>query len=617
MFSSSPRKVAVSLSAILLLIVTTFGLFVSTRSAHAASSITINGATKYQVMDGFGFSDAFGPAATLETSSASEQQQILDLLYSPTTGAGFTILRNLFPSDAANTIEPNSPASPSATPTYVPLGSSEGQVWLAQQGQKYGVKQFYGDAWSAPGYMKTNGNESNGGELCGSPGATTCSTGDWRQAYANYLVQYAKDYQAAGVPLTHIGAFNEPNLTTSYSSMVMNPTQTADFIAVLGPTVKAAGLNTKIVCCDGEGWDTAQSYANGITSNPTANSYTSVISSHGYTQDPNTDLTGTGSKHIWQTEWSKFDNWDPTWDSGTDASGFTWAQYIYTGITVANLSAFLYWWGFGFNSTDNGALIHDNNGTVIPSKRLFAMGSYSRFIHPGATRIGATSGDSNLETTAYTNTDGSTSVVVLNTSYNDIAASLSLQNTNIAAGSVATPYITNANDNIAAQAPLPISNGSFSGTIPARSLVSYVIAPSSGGVTPTPTSTSTVTPTVTPTHTPTPTPTPVTGSSCKISYVIQNQWPGGFTNSTTITNTGSTAISSWTLKFTFLASQQVTQGWNGNFSQQGNQVTVQNMSYNGSISPGDSTSLGFNGSWTGSNPNPTAFTVNGTACSTS
>jgi glucuronoarabinoxylan endo-1,4-beta-xylanase len=623
MFHTTVRKIGSVLLVAVLIATIAIGFFASTRSAHAASSITINGATKYQTMDGFGFSDAFGPASTLQTSSATEQQQILDLLYSPTTGAGFTILRNLFPSDAANTIEPTSPGSPTAAPQYVALGSSEGQVWLAQQGQKYGVKQFYGDAWSAPGYMKTNGDESNGGALCGSPGATTCSTGDWRQAYANYLVQYAKDYQSAGVPLTHIGAFNEPNLTTSYSSMVMNPTQTADFIAVLGPTVKAAGLSPKIVCCDGEGWDTAQSYASGITSNATANSYTSVISSHGYTADPNSALTGTGTKHIWQTEWSKFDTWDPTWDSGTDASGFTWAQYIYTGITAANLSAFLYWWGFGFNSTDNGALIHDNNGTVIPSKRLYAMGSYSRFIHPGATRIGATSGDSNLETTAYTNTDGSTSVVVLNTSYNDIAASLALQNTS--AGSVATPYITNASNNIAAQASLPISGGSFSGTIPARSLVTYVIAPSSGGSTPTPVPTTTVTPTPThtptpsptPTHTPTPTPTPISGSSCKISYVIQNQWPGGFTNSTTITNTGSTAISSWTLKFTFPGSQQVTQGWNGNFSQQSNVVTVQNMSYNGSISPGGSTSIGFNGTWTGSNPNPTSFTVNGATCSTS
>ncbi len=141
------------------------------------------------------------------------------------------------------------------------------------------------------------------------------------------------------------------------------------------------------------------------------------------------------------------------------------------------------------------------------------------------------------------------------------------------------------------------------------------VAPTSN--TPTPTPTTTMTPTPTTTMTPTPTTTPTSGSSCKVSYVIQNQWPGGFTNSTTLTNTGSTAISSWTLQFTFLGGQQIIQGWGGNFSQKSNQVTVQNMSYNSSISPGASLSLGFNGSWTSSNPNPTSFTLNGTTCSTS
>ena len=99
-------------------------------------------------MDGFGFSDAFGPASTLQMAPASQQKQILNLLFNTSSGAGFTILRNLLPSDATNTIEPTSPGSPSATPHYVPLGSSEGQVWLAQQAKNYGVTQFYGDAWS-------------------------------------------------------------------------------------------------------------------------------------------------------------------------------------------------------------------------------------------------------------------------------------------------------------------------------------------------------------------------------------------------------------------------------------------------------------------------------------
>jgi len=49
--------------------------------------------------------------------------------------------------------------------------------------------------------VKTNNNENNGGTLCGVPGAN-CQSGDWRQAYADYLVQYVKYYGEAGVPVT-------------------------------------------------------------------------------------------------------------------------------------------------------------------------------------------------------------------------------------------------------------------------------------------------------------------------------------------------------------------------------------------------------------------------------
>ncbi len=124
------------------------------------------------------------------------------------------------------------------------------------------------------------------------------------------------------------------------------------------------------------------------------------------------------------------------------------------------------------------------------------------------------------------------------------------------------------------------------------------------------------TPTPTPVVDPTPpvTPTPTSGNACKVSYVVQNQWPGGFTNSTTITNTSTTAISSWTLKFTFPNTQSITQIWNASESMQGEAVTIQNLSYNGSIPAGTSISLGFNGSWTGSNSSPTTFTLNGKTC---
>ncbi|GCE50128.1 cellulase/cellobiase CelA1 [Thermosporothrix hazakensis] len=143
--------------------------------------------------------------------------------------------------------------------------------------------------------------------------------------------------------------------------------------------------------------------------------------------------------------------------------------------------------------------------------------------------------------------------------------------------------------------------------------------------TPTPTNTPTTTPTTTPTSTVTPsptttvTPTPTTPPSavCKVNYSVSNQWPGGFTASITITNTGKTAINGWTLEFSFPGDQKVQQGWNAKFSQSGKEVTVTNESYNGSIAPGASVNPGFNGSWSGTNTPPTSFTLNGSPCSTS
>jgi acetylxylan esterase len=105
------------------------------------------------------------------------------------------------------------------------------------------------------------------------------------------------------------------------------------------------------------------------------------------------------------------------------------------------------------------------------------------------------------------------------------------------------------------------------------------------------------------------------GGSCQVSYQTTSQWTGGFTASATITDTGSAALSSWTLKFTFPGDQHITSSWNGTATQSGENVTITNASYNGTVAAGGgSTSAGFQGTWTNSDATPTSFTLNGAAC---
>lgn len=115
--------------------------------------------------------------------------------------------------------------------------------------------------------------------------------------------------------------------------------------------------------------------------------------------------------------------------------------------------------------------------------------------------------------------------------------------------------------------------------------------------------------------TPTPTPTPIPGHYCSVHYSASS-WTGAFTVNITINNISSAPIQGWTLVFNFGSDQQVTAGWNATWSQQGQQATARDVGYNDIIAAGTSTGLGFNGTWTTSNPTPTAFTLNGTACTT-
>ncbi|MCE7548989.1 glycoside hydrolase family 6 protein [Streptomyces thermodiastaticus] len=101
--------------------------------------------------------------------------------------------------------------------------------------------------------------------------------------------------------------------------------------------------------------------------------------------------------------------------------------------------------------------------------------------------------------------------------------------------------------------------------------------------------------------------------ACTVDYKVQNQWQGGFTAAVTVTNNGA-AKSAWTLKWSYAGDQKITSGWNAKITQSGADVTVTNESYNGSLATGGSTNFGFQGTFSGTNAVPSAFTLDGVTC---
>ncbi|GAA1651575.1 glycoside hydrolase family 11 protein [Catellatospora bangladeshensis] len=117
-----------------------------------------------------------------------------------------------------------------------------------------------------------------------------------------------------------------------------------------------------------------------------------------------------------------------------------------------------------------------------------------------------------------------------------------------------------------------------------------------------------------------PSPRPSASSSpggsggCRVTNAL-NPWNNGLTDNITITNTGSTAINGWSLRFTLASGQNITSGWSATFAPTSGQVTATNVGYNAALPPGGSTTIGFQATHTGNSSAPTGFSLNGTACS--
>jgi chitin-binding protein len=115
--------------------------------------------------------------------------------------------------------------------------------------------------------------------------------------------------------------------------------------------------------------------------------------------------------------------------------------------------------------------------------------------------------------------------------------------------------------------------------------------------------TTTSRPPTTPNTSPTTTTRPPVPGGCSATYTVTNAWPGGFQAEVRVT-AGTTAITGWTVSWTFANGQQVTQAWNAALTPSGSSVSARNVTWNGGLAPGASTTFGFLGSQSGTNAVP-------------
>jgi len=393
--------------------------------------------------------------------------------------------------------------------------------------------RIFASPWSPPAKWKNNNQTAgnNTGSDNGNPGSSTnqLNTADYAN-YAAYITSFATACKNTyGFTPYAISVQNEPDYDPSYDACLWSASAFDTFIGTnLGPDLQAAGFTNIIMM--------PESFADNLNLAATtmgdsnAAKYVKVIGNHLYGGGPNTvpasySTTAGHTVESWETEFS-----EKTSDGNID-SGLYYSNSLHNCLVDHNFNAWCYWWLVNDNTDDEG--LCDSSGN--PTKRLYCLGNYSKFVRPGYVRIGATEAPSaGVSVSAYYSASaGKVVIVAINNNSSTQSQTFNYSDLNV---STVYPWITDSTRNLVQQTSVAVSGGSFTYTLPAQSVVSFVAAVS-GGVTPTLTFTPTFSnsPTKTFTGTPTNTFTP-TNSSTKTFTPVNTST---FTFTSTSTNTAS------------------------------------------------------------------------------
>jgi glucuronoarabinoxylan endo-1,4-beta-xylanase len=395
----------------------------------------------HQRIDGFGASSAW--MGTWTTAQAN-------MFFSTNSGTGVTL-------DGTTNFSFNG-AGLSLLRNRIAPGGTTWEQGIMQMAQARGAK-VWSTPWSPDTPFKSNTNV-NGGYFVGTPANY--------QAYANEQAGYVAGMKSQyGINLCAISVQNEPDAdVTTYESCNWTAQQIHDFVPYLHNALAAGNVaSTKIMLPESQNWQDYSNLAVTAMTDPAVAADVGIIADHNYdgANGPATLTKDSYGKALWETEVSVFDTFD-----GSISNGVYVAQRIYLFMTQAQANAWHYWWLISGNDDNEG--LTDTNG--YPTKRMYALGQYSRFVRPNFYRIDANANYSPLWISAYKDsTSAAFAIVAVNT---DPATAVK-QNfilTNFTAASV-TPWITSGAQSLVSQTIVPVTNSSFAYTMPPLSVVTF------------------------------------------------------------------------------------------------------------------------------------------------
>jgi glucosylceramidase len=266
--------------------------------------------------------------------------------------------------------------------------------------------------WSAPAWMKISENLL-GGELLEK----------FESTYADYLVKYVDTYRKYGIPIFALTVQNEPGfIPLTYPSMDLPLSTRARIIAeYLGPALASRKPRTLIFDWD-HNWDEPEQPLS-MLANPDVARYIDGVAWHCYQGSPYTQgqvHRAFPKKDTYITECSGGD-----WESSKNGELLWFARDLLLA-GLRNWARGVVYWNLaldeqhgphlgGCDACKGVVTIDSHTGEVSRNDEYYAIAHFSRFVLPGAVRVGSNATNKGLDNVAFQNApDGSVVLVMVN-----------------------------------------------------------------------------------------------------------------------------------------------------------------------------------------------------------
>jgi glucosylceramidase len=397
----------------------------SSQPLETETAVFVDTHRGFQEVFGFGGAITDAAAETYARLTPAQQQAFLAAYFDPKQGLGYSVLRTTIHSSDFS----------SGSYTYVKDGDRTLATFSIEHDMQYRVPllrqalatarakgtdmRVFASPWSAPGWMKTNGDMLHGGSLLPA----------YRDTWAQYIVRFVKAYEKAGIPLWGLSIQNEPMAKQTWESMIYTAEDETRFLGDhLGPALKAAGLQDKKVIVWDHNRDLLPQRAAHILSDRKARPYVWGVGYHWYEtwakgEPMHRNLAAMHEAYpdvpFLLTE-SSIEKFDPA-QMQSWANGERYGSEILADLNAGS-SGWVDWNMLldsrgGPNHVGNYcfALLHaSDDGQLIFTPSYAYMGHFTRYIKPKARRVSAATSRSTLDATAFRNPDGSLAVVVMN-----------------------------------------------------------------------------------------------------------------------------------------------------------------------------------------------------------